>query len=75
MVKFKTLQCQQRGSTAMMRQIAESVAQRNAAAGTLINSKSEWNFVQLPRIVLDTGDRNSLRDDGIREVTGNDVSS
>ena len=60
---------------AMLRQIAESVAQRNAAAGTLINSKSEWNFVQLPRIVLDTGDRNSLRDDGIREVTGNDVSS
>lgn len=47
----------------MLRQIAESVSQRNAAPGTLINSKSEWNYVQLPRIVLDRGGRSTVRDD------------
>ena len=45
----------------MLRQIAEAVAQRNASAGTLINSKSEWNYVNLPRIVIDTGEDSTVR--------------
>ena len=41
------------GNDAMLRQIAESVRINRVAMGSLINTKKEWNYVKLPREVLD----------------------
>lgn len=41
------------GNDAMLRQIAESVRINRVAKGSLINTKKEWNYVKLPRVVLD----------------------
>ena len=37
----------------MLRQIAEGVLQDNAPEGTLINTKKEWNYIQLPSGIID----------------------
>ena len=37
----------------MMRQIAESVRINRVAKGSLINTKNEWNYIKLPRVVLE----------------------
>ncbi|KAL9971251.1 hypothetical protein ACROYT_G023757 [Oculina patagonica] len=44
------------GNDAMLRQIAESVKINRAEKGSLINTKKEWNYVKLPRVVLDEGE-------------------
>ena len=36
---------------AMLRQIAEAVRIQQAPSGTLMNDKSEWNYVRLPNLV------------------------
>ena len=36
---------------AMLRQIAETVRIQQAPSGTLMNDKSEWNYVRLPNLV------------------------
>ena len=41
----------------MLRQIAEGVSQDNAPEGTLINTKKEWNYIHLPRVIIDDGER------------------
>ena len=41
----------------MLSQIAERVSQDNAPEGTLINTKKEWNHIQLPRVIIDDGER------------------
>ena len=41
------------GNDAMLRQIAESVRINRVPKGSLINTKKEWNYVKLPRVVLD----------------------
>ena len=38
----------------MLRQIYEAVRIDNVGTDELINSKTEWNYVQLPRVVLNT---------------------
>jgi len=40
------------GNDAMLRQISESVRINRVAKGSLINTK-EWNYVKLPRVVLE----------------------
>ena len=48
------------GNDAMLRQIAESVRINRVAKGSLIktivtnyvNTKKEWNYIKLPRVVL-----------------------
>ena len=37
---------------AMLRQITESVLINKVEEGKLINSKSEWNYVRIPRAVV-----------------------
>ena len=37
----------------MLRQIAEGVSQGNAPEGTLINTKKEWNYIHLSRVIID----------------------
>ena len=37
---------------AMLRQISEGVKIYNVDEGSLINSKNEWNYFQIPRAVL-----------------------
>ena len=37
---------------AMLRQITESVLINKVEEGKLINSKSEWNYVSIPRAVV-----------------------
>ena len=44
------------GNDAMLRQVAESVKINRVAKGSLINTKKEWNYVRLPRVVLDQGE-------------------
>ena len=44
------------GNDAMLRQIAESVRINRVAKGSLINTKKEWNYIKLPRVVLDEGE-------------------
>lgn len=41
------------GNDAMLRQISESVRINRVAKGSLINTKKEWNYVKLPRVVLE----------------------
>ena len=41
---------------AMLRQVSEAVALGNAKVGTIINTKKEWNYVQLPKVVVDNGE-------------------
>ena len=41
---------------AMLRQVSEAVALGNAKVETIINTKKEWNYVQLPRVVVDNGE-------------------
>ena len=41
----------------MLRQIAEGVSEDNAPEGTLINTKKEWNYIHLPRVIIDDGER------------------
>ena len=43
---------------AMLRQVSEAVALGNAKVGTIINTKKEWNYVQLPKVVIDNGEDN-----------------
>ena len=38
------------------RQVSEAVALGNAKVGTIINTKKEWNYVQLPKVVVDNGE-------------------
>ena len=40
----------------MLRQVSEAVALSNAKVGTIINTKEEWNYVQLPKVVIDNGE-------------------
>ena len=44
------------GNEAMLRQIAESVRINRVAKGSLINTKKEWNYIKLPRVILDEGE-------------------
>ena len=44
------------GNDAMLRQVTESVRIKRVAKGSLINTKKEWNYVKLPRVVLDQGE-------------------
>ena len=44
------------GNDAMLRQVAESVRINRVAKGSLINTKKEWNYVKLPRKLLDQGE-------------------
>ena len=44
------------GNDAMLRQIAESVRINRVAKGSLINTKKEWNYIKLPRVILDEGE-------------------
>ena len=44
------------GNDAMCRQVAESVKINRVAKGSLINTKKEWNYVKLLRVVLDQGE-------------------
>ena len=41
---------------AMLRQIAEAVRIDNTPRGKLLNNKTEWNYVQFPRVLVDNGD-------------------
>ena len=41
----------------MLRQIAEGVSQDNAPKETLINTKKEWNYIHIPRVIIDDGER------------------
>ena len=43
------------GNDAMLRQVADSVRINRVAKGSLINTKKDWNYVKLPRVVLDQG--------------------
>ena len=43
------------GNDAMLRQIAESVRINRVTKGSLINMKTEWDHIKLPRVVLDKG--------------------
>ena len=36
---------------AMLRQVAEAVRIQQAPPGTLMNDKTEWNYVRLPNLV------------------------
>ena len=44
------------GNEAMLRQIAESVRINRVVKGSLINTKKEWNYIKLPRVILDEGE-------------------
>ena len=44
------------GNDAMLRHVAESVRINRVAKGSLVNTKKEWNYVKLPRVVLDQGE-------------------
>ena len=44
------------GNDAMLRQITESVRINRVTKGSLINTKKEWNYIKLPRVVLDEGE-------------------
>ena len=41
----------------ILRQIADGVSQDNAPEGTLINTKKEWNYIHLPVVIIDDGER------------------
>ena len=41
---------------AMLRQVSEAVALGNARVRATINTKKEWNYVQLPKVVIDNGE-------------------
>ena len=40
---------------AMLRQISEGIKINNVDEDSLINSKSEWNYFQIPRAVITQG--------------------
>ena len=40
----------------MLRQVSEAVVLGNAKVRTKINTKKEWNYVQLPKVVVDNGE-------------------
>ena len=44
------------GNDAMLRQVAERVRINRMGKGSLINTKNEWNYEKLPRVVLDQGE-------------------
>ena len=44
------------GNDAMLRRVAESVRINRVGKGSLVNTKKEWNYVKLPRVVLDQGE-------------------
>ena len=44
------------GNDAMLREVVESTRINQVAKGPLINTKKEWNYVKLPRVVLDQGE-------------------
>ena len=41
----------------MLRQITEGVSQDNASEGTLINTKKEWNYIHLSKVIIDNTER------------------
>ena len=41
---------------AMLRQISEAVRINNTPCENLINNRTEWNYVQFPRVLVDNGD-------------------
>ena len=41
------------GNNAILRQIAESVKINRVERGCFINSKKEWNYVKLPRAIIE----------------------
>ena len=41
------------GNNAILRQIVESVRINRVARGCFINSKKEWNYVKLPRAIIE----------------------
>ena len=41
----------------MLRQFAERVSKDNAPEGTLTNTKEEWNYIHLPRVIINDGER------------------
>ena len=41
---------------AMLRQVSEAVALGNTKVRTIINTKKEWNYVQLTKVVIDNGE-------------------
>ena len=43
-------------SDAMLRKVSEAVALCNTKVGTIINTKKEWNYVQLPKVVVGNGE-------------------
>ena len=44
---------------AMLRQVSEAVALGNAKAEIIINTIKEWNYVQLPKVVIDNEEDSS----------------
>ena len=44
----------------MLRQTAECVSQGKATEGTLINTKKEWNYIHLPRVIIGDGEGTSM---------------
>jgi hypothetical protein len=41
------------GNDAMLRQISESVKMNKIKKGELMNSKTEWNYFKIPRVVIE----------------------
>ena len=56
------------GNDAMLRQVAESVRINRVGKGSLINTKKEWNYVKLPRVVLDQGEMWDTLCEALHEV-------
>ena len=52
---------------AMLRQISEAVRINGIAREHRINNKTEWNYVNLPRVVVDNGESSWLRAENIKE--------
>ena len=44
----------------ILRQIVEGVSQGNASGGMLINTKKEWNYLHLPRVIIGDGEGTSM---------------
>ena len=54
----------------LQRQIREGVELEMSRAGTILNSKSEWNHSKIPRIVIESGDQQTTdSESGMGKVT------
>ena len=51
----------------MLRQISEAVRISGVAREHRINNKTEWNYINLPRVVVDNGESSWLRAENFKE--------